>query len=235
MDSPYVRTYPSKGVVLHYHFAKFQLNSLALRAISPAAVQFSTDRKEAANIAIASALATLNLVLEDRDVRDAIVGVPIFTLTMVTFSAVFLLKVAVIWTTECLNIDPRQVQHLVERVIELMTSVSAGERHLTRHIASGLGKMLERFKAWDGSSATAMAAAADATTTSAGTWAGNDDKYQNNNNAAAGGGVLGGGEAGDGDLNANNLMISDMVGAYGFGLDEHLLDPYMMNYSLFST
>lgn len=206
-----MRTYPSKGVVLHYHFAKFQLNSLALRAISPT-MPFSTDRKEAANIAIASAIATLNLVLEDPDVRDAIVGVPIFTHTMVTFSAVFLLKVAVIWSTEYLNIDARQVQHLVERVIELMTCVSAGDKHLTRHIARGLGKMLERFKAWD-----------ETATTMLGDGVGAD-------------GVVGGGPDGAGDLAPTDMMISNMVGAYGFNLDESFLDPYYMaSYGYFAT
>ncbi|KAJ5188633.1 Transcription factor [Penicillium cf. griseofulvum] len=149
-DSAYVRTYPSKGVVLHYHFAKFQLNSLSLRALSPSNTPvFSMDRKESANIAISSAMACLNMVLEEPDIRDAIVGVPIFTHTMVTFSAVFLLKVAINWNTAYLSINPRQVRRLVERVIELMNCVSAGERHLTRHIARGLGKMLERFDAWE--------------------------------------------------------------------------------------
>ncbi|CAG8878237.1 unnamed protein product [Penicillium nalgiovense] len=149
-DSAYVRTYPSKGVVLHYHFAKFQLNSLALRALSPSNTPvFSMDRKESANIAISSAMACLNMVLEEPDIRDAIVGVPIFTHTMVTFSAVFLLKVAINWNTAYLSINSRQVRRLVERVIELMNCVSAGERHLTRHIARGLGKMLERFDSWE--------------------------------------------------------------------------------------
>ncbi|KAL1969597.1 hypothetical protein VTN77DRAFT_8150 [Rasamsonia byssochlamydoides] len=217
-DSPYVRTYPSKGVVLHYHFAKFQLNSLALRALSPTNTPvFSMDRKECANTAISAAMACLNMVLEEPDIRDAIVGVPIFTHTMVTFSAVFLLKVAVNWNSAYLNIDGRQVRHTVERVIELLNCVSAGERHLTRHIARGLGKMLERFNAWEG-------------------W------YQNNSNAAGGGGGNGNGvEPGSrrsvpGGANAMAQgfpppdLIYDMVGTYGFGLDEHLMDPSMAGF-----
>lgn len=34
-DSAAIGSYPSKGVVLYYHFARFQLNSLALRALPP--------------------------------------------------------------------------------------------------------------------------------------------------------------------------------------------------------
>ncbi|CAG7923723.1 unnamed protein product [Penicillium olsonii] len=197
-DSAYVRTYPSKGVVLHYHFAKFQLNSLSLRALSPSNTPvFSMDRKESANIAISSAMACLNMVLEEPDIRDAIVGVPIFTHTMVTFSAVFLLKVAINWNTAYLSINARQVRRLVERVIELMNCVSAGERHLTRHIARGLGKMLERFDSWEAA------------------WQFRDVEGRE---------VPGGANAMAQGFPPPDLIYG-MVGTYGFGLDENLLDP----------
>ncbi|KAF7117173.1 hypothetical protein CNMCM5793_005893 [Aspergillus hiratsukae] len=214
-DSPYVRTYPSKGVVLHYHFAKFQLNSLSLRALSPTNTPvFSMDRKESANIAISSAMACLNMVLEEQDIRDAIVGVPIFTHTMVTFSAVFLLKVAVNWNSAYLSIDGREVRRLVERVIELLNCVSAGERHLTRHIARGLSKMLERFDSWE----TAWQAGAG------GLPVGGTGAVERSGSEVPGG--------------ANAMaqgfpppdLIYDMVGTYGFGLDENLLDPSMANF-----
>ncbi|KAJ5960382.1 uncharacterized protein N7479_007532 [Penicillium vulpinum] len=206
-DSAYVRTYPSKGVVLHYHFAKFQLNSLSLRALSPSNTPiFSLDRKESANIAISSAMACLNMVLEEPDIRDAIVGVPIFTHTMVTFSAVFLLKVAINWNTAYLSINARQVRRLVERVIELMNCVSAGERHLTRHIARGLGKMLERFDSWEAA------------------W-----QFQNNDTAVEGREVPGGANAMAQGFPPPDLIYG-MVGTYGFGLDENLLDPSMADF-----
>ncbi|BCS22169.1 putative C6 transcription factor [Aspergillus puulaauensis] len=207
-DSPYVRTYPSKGVVLHYHFAKFQLNSLSLRALSPTNTPvFSMDRKESANIAISSAMACLNMVLEEQDIRDAIVGVPIFTHTMVTFSAVFLLKVAVNWNSAYLSLDSGQVRSLVERVIDLLNCVSAGERHLTRHIARGLSKMLERFDSWDMANGGVAGAVGE----------------------RPGSGVPGGANAMAQGFPPPDL-IYDMVGTYGFGLDENLLDPSMANF-----
>ncbi|KAL5340109.1 hypothetical protein BJX70DRAFT_362207 [Aspergillus crustosus] len=207
-DSPYVRTYPSKGVVLHYHFAKFQLNSLSLRALSPTNTPvFSMDRKESANIAISSAMACLNMVLEEQDIRDAIVGVPIFTHTMVTFSAVFLLKVAVNWNSAYLSLDSGQVRSLVERVIELLNCVSAGDRHLTRHIARGLSKMLERFDSWDIANGVPVGAISE----------------------RADSGVPGGANAMAQGFPPPDL-IYDMVGTYGFGLDENLLDPSMANF-----
>ncbi|EKV07357.1 C6 transcription factor, putative [Penicillium digitatum] len=207
-DSAYVRTYPSKGVVLHYHFAKFQLNSLSLRALSPSNTPvFSMDRKESANIAISSAMACLNMVLEEPDIRDAIVGVPIFTHTMVTFSAVFLLKVVINWNTAYLSINARQVRRLVERVIELMNCVSAGERHLTRHIARGLGKMLERFDSWEAA------------------W-----QFQGGNDTAVEGREVPGGANAMAQGFPPPDLIYGMVGTYGFGLDENLLDPSMADF-----
>ncbi|OKL60343.1 Transcriptional activator of proteases prtT [Talaromyces atroroseus] len=267
-DSPYVRTYPSKGVVLHYHFAKFQLNSLALRALSPTNTPvFSMDRKECANAAISAAMACLTMVLEEQDVRDAIVGVPIFTHTMVTFSAVFLLKVAVNWNSAYLNIDGRQVRHTVERVIELMNCVSAGERHLTRHIARGLGKMLDRFNAWDGwyanrrhhhenpsgSVGNGITSGYDGTTSAAMT--------SNNTNNNKSNGLHTSSSTIHTDNNINNIgtantggrrrsipgganamaqgfpppdLIYDMVGTYGFGLDEQLMDPSIPGFEFLS-
>lgn len=170
------------------------------------------DRKECANIAISSAMACLNMVLEEPDIRDAIVGVPIFTHTMVTFSAVFLLKVAVNWNSAYLSINGRQVRQLVERVIELMNYVSAGERHLTRHIAQGLGKMLDRFDSWE---AALQAGRGNSVAT-----IGAVDHQRD---------VPGGANAMAQGFPPPDL-IYDMVGTYGFGLDEHLLDPSMSNF-----
>jgi hypothetical protein len=161
------------------------------------------DRKECANTAISSAMACLNMVLEERDVRDAIVGVPIFTHTMVTFSAVFLLKVAVSWNSAYLSINGRQIRHIIERVIQLLHCVNAGERHLTRHIARGLGKMLERFDTWDWSDGEHELTRRGVTSEPSSTVTQNLVPMD---------------------------LIYDMVGTYGFGLDGHLLDPAMSNF-----
>jgi hypothetical protein len=145
-NSPYVASYPSKGVVLHYHFAKLQLNSLSLRAVSPSA-SLSTDRKEFANIAVCSAVSILTTVLDEPDIRDSLFGVPLFTHTIIAFSAVFLLKVALKWKPAFLNVDLQQVQGLVEQVVRVLTKVRISEKHLAHHISNGLTKMLETLKA----------------------------------------------------------------------------------------
>jgi hypothetical protein len=110
---------------------------------------FSMERREAANVAISSAMATLNMVLYEPDIRSALVGVPLFTHTMVAFSAVFLLKVAWMWSSAPLNIDQRQVLSLVQSVIDILSGVQASDKHLTYHIANGLKKMLAKLRTRD--------------------------------------------------------------------------------------
>ncbi|KAF2655468.1 fungal-specific transcription factor-like protein [Lophiostoma macrostomum CBS 122681] len=167
-DSASIGSYPSKGIVLYYHFARFQLNSLALRALpAPSAASsesLSYDRREAANIAIAAATSTLTLIFEEPDLRKALPGVPIFTHTMVAFCATFLLKMAKTWggvvqaaspewATEPvglgLNFHIGQVLSLSRRSAHLLSKVADGlnEKHLTRHIVAGIRDLLKHFDA----------------------------------------------------------------------------------------
>lgn len=109
----------------------------------------SMDRREAANVAIASAMAILNTILYEPDIRNAIVGIPLFTHTMVAFSSVFLMKVAWKWKPASLNIDQAQIQDLIHKVVDLLSSAKASEKHLAYHIATGLKKMLMSIKQQD--------------------------------------------------------------------------------------
>ena len=158
VNNQYVHAYPSKGVTLHYYFAKFQFNSLALRAMNPGnAAYLSTARKESANLAISSAMSTLAFILDEPDIRNNIIGVPLFAHTMLAFSAVFLLKVTLKWRsspgssfspspTPGLYINSDAVEDLVRRVITLLQNAVSSENHLTKHIAGGLSKMLTSFR-----------------------------------------------------------------------------------------
>ncbi|KAB8219756.1 hypothetical protein BDV33DRAFT_173174 [Aspergillus novoparasiticus] len=164
-DCAALGSYPSKALVLYYHFARFQLNSLALRGISPSGLAsnpeltskspLSLAHREAANTAIAAATSTLTLVLEDDDLRRAFPGVPVFTYTMVAFCATFLLKMAATWekssTQFGLAINTRHIVSLVQRSADLLANVamSLNERHLARHIATGMLEMLQQFRALD--------------------------------------------------------------------------------------
>lgn len=105
----------------------------------------SLDRREAANASISAAMAILNTILYEADIRNAVVGAPLFLHTMVAFSSVFLMKVAWKWNWASLYIDQVQIQHLVTSIIDLLSKAKASENHLTYYIASGLRKMLEQL------------------------------------------------------------------------------------------
>ncbi|KAE8385959.1 hypothetical protein BDV23DRAFT_164118 [Aspergillus alliaceus] len=164
-DCTTLGSYPSKALVLYYHFARFQLNSLSLRGISPSGLEssarlvfrnsLSLAHREAANAAIAAATSTLTLILEDGDLRRAFPGVPIFTYTMVAFCATFLLKMAATWgkssTQFGLAVNTRHIVSLVQRSADMLANVamSLNERHIAKHIATGMLEMLQKFYALD--------------------------------------------------------------------------------------
>ncbi|KUJ23692.1 C6 transcription factor [Mollisia scopiformis] len=142
----YIGSYPAKGVDLHCHYAKLQLNSLALRGLSPAIMILSPGRCELASIAVSSAVMILRLTLEEPDITNAIVGVPLYVHTMITYATVFMLKVHQKWGAQ-LGMELVQIQDLMSRVMELLRNAKASKRHLAYHIATGVGKMLHRFTA----------------------------------------------------------------------------------------
>lgn len=150
---------------MHYNFSRLQLHSVALRTYhsSTSSRNMSSERRKRANIAIESAIATLQVVLDERDIQRALVGVPLYLHSMITFAAVFLLKIAAKTCSNGSNqqnnsiasagllVDIGYVRILVGRIVEMMVSCSqrASERHLSHHIARGLRKMLTGLEEWE--------------------------------------------------------------------------------------
>lgn len=174
-DMPTYGTYPSKGALLYYHFARFQLNSLALRGISirqspedAIPVNMSWDRREAANIAISSAINTLKLIIEENDLYQALIGVPIFTHAMIAMCASSLLKMALAFGTPAsglisaenrvviprdlsnhgLSFHTADVLSLVQDFTKVLSDMAenVSHRHLASHVVLGLKELLIRFK-----------------------------------------------------------------------------------------
>ncbi|KAF1913597.1 hypothetical protein BDU57DRAFT_316325 [Ampelomyces quisqualis] len=165
-DSRGIGSYPSKGVVLYYHFARVHLNSLALRALplpNPGALEaLSYDRREAAKIAISAATSTLVLIFEEPDLRSAMPAVPVFTHTMVAFCATFLLKIVKTWghlapghqspmmvnsdsNNIPLDLNVPQILALARRSADFLAKVAenVNEKHLTSHIVQGINDLLD--------------------------------------------------------------------------------------------
>jgi hypothetical protein len=161
LDSPAIGSYPSKGVVLYYHFARFQLNSLALRGVQwPTNEPLWLNRREAAMAAISAAVSTLICILSEEDIRKALNGVPLFTHTMVAFCATFLLKIAGIWSrggdalSQALGLgfNLSEVVSLTRRSADLLSEVAedVSEKHMTRLIVAGIRELLQRVNLPDG-------------------------------------------------------------------------------------
>lgn len=90
-------------------------------------------------------MSILQLVIDEPDIRQALIGVPLYLHTMITYAAVFLLKIQQQWKGARLGIDIVLIRESVQHVIKLFNREGASERHLSYHIARGLSKMLGRL------------------------------------------------------------------------------------------
>ncbi|KAH7002146.1 hypothetical protein EDB80DRAFT_867155 [Ilyonectria destructans] len=149
-SNSFIGTFPPKGIILYSYFAKLQLNILAVRGVSLNSGRLSTERKEFTNMAISAAASILTFVLEEEDMRRALVGTPLYVHTMIAFASVFLMKVATKWNRIMgFNIEHSylNVSHLLEKMIILLKSSVTSDRHVLHHIANGLEKMLAKMTA----------------------------------------------------------------------------------------
>lgn len=146
----FIGTFPPKGIILYSYFAKLQLNILAVRGVSLNSGRLSTERKELTNMAISAAASILTFVLEEEDMRRALVGTPLYVHTMIAFASVFLMKVATKWNRIMgFNIEHSyvNVSRLLEKMITLLKNSVTSDRHVLHHIAAGLEKMRAKMTA----------------------------------------------------------------------------------------
>lgn len=235
VDNIHIGSYPSLIIVLYYYFAKFQINSLAFRGIG-SLPNFSVERKEAANASIAACLSTLTLITDEPDMRSALSSVPIFTHTMIAFSATFLLQVAARWSnSNALSIDARHVLGHVSRVASLMDEVKfkVGETHLTRHIARGLKKLLDNFRIIDGGDDPANLKPEPIPNHGIASSSGLQYTPQPQGFDSRVSEFPGYSSDSRNAFPAENwpYMMNDVRGTYGFGFDEQLLNPFVSDSS----
>ena len=163
---------PFKANTLYYHLARFQLNSVSLRGITAREVakdepnlDMNLDRQEASNIAITSAMSTARLIVDDKNLQNALIGLPIFTHAMIAVCASFLLKMAVVFgepdgtrdrstlhiprdlSQYGLNFHTKTALANVERLVTVLERVAdhASQRHVARQVVTGMRELLHRF------------------------------------------------------------------------------------------
>ncbi|KAL7769782.1 hypothetical protein ACKLNR_001166 [Fusarium oxysporum f. sp. zingiberi] len=144
---PQIGDYPRKGVLLHYHFARLLLFSVCLQGLQPTDdFLISLERQDFINTAVDSASAALRLILEDSDMRRAVVGVPLYLLTTIAYSSIFLIKVCSSWRAVVVHLSVEDVVNLVGPIISMLNATQAYARHVAHYIGQGLSTMLDRFK-----------------------------------------------------------------------------------------
>ena len=147
----FIGTFPPKGIVLYGYFAKLQLNAFAIRGISTNRADLSTERKEFVSAAISAATSVLTFVLEEADMRRALVGTPLYVHTMIAFASAFLMNIANIKAQgfplgKHFSIDAQLVWHNVGAMIDVLQGLVVSDRHLIKHLAAGLATMLQKAK-----------------------------------------------------------------------------------------
>ncbi|KAG7436382.1 Transcriptional activator of proteases prtT [Fusarium oxysporum f. sp. raphani] len=144
---PQIGDYPRKGVLLHYHFARLLLFSVCLQGLRPTdSFLISRERQDFISTAVDSASAALRLILEDSDMRRAVVGVPLYLLTTIAYSSIFLIKVCSSWRAVVVHLSVDDVVNLVGPIISMLNATQAYARHVAHYIGQGLSTMLDRFK-----------------------------------------------------------------------------------------
>lgn len=122
------------------------LNSLALRGRSLTSLHtLPSSLRPLALHSIESAHRILQIVLEEQDIKDSLVGVPLYLHTMIAFAAVFLIKMSSRWKALGINIDAEtQTRPLIEGVIRTMRNCKAGHNHILYSMANGFERLLRR-------------------------------------------------------------------------------------------
>lgn len=144
---PNISNYPARGVILHYHFARLQLFAVCLRGLNPDIHRLITpERKGFINTALKSASASLHLILDDPDIRKAVIGVPLYLLTTIAYASIFLMKVCSKWKANNFEVSSVEVVELIEAIVSLLNDTPDCPRHVNHYIAKGLHSMLEKFR-----------------------------------------------------------------------------------------
>lgn len=142
----HVGDYPAIGVDLHYNFASMMLNSLSLRGRSLTSIgNLPANLRPLALNAIEAAHQILQITLERRDIKESLVGVPLYLHTMIAFAVVFLIKMSPRWKLIGVNIDVEtRTRPLIEGIITAMRQAKAGSNHILYSMATGFERLLRR-------------------------------------------------------------------------------------------
>lgn len=136
----FIGEFPTRGANLHHHMAKLHLHSHVFRGLKGTSVP--PHFQDSAAAAVSAAMSTVDLVLNDAEIRSSLVGIPHYIHSMVAFACVFLLKVAVQYSGQ--YVEDSIIFDLTTRAVEQFRKTPVGKWHLVHMMAEGLERMLAR-------------------------------------------------------------------------------------------
>lgn len=139
-----IGTFPRKGVLLHFHFAKLHLYSHIFRGLRKGDL-IPSYFLEPASSAAAAATSIIELLIADVEIQPALAGMPSYMHSMSAFACMFLAKLAMIHGDQL--IDRQQVVDSIARLAEFYRSTAVGKWHLVNLMADGLDKIVETLRA----------------------------------------------------------------------------------------
>ena len=89
--NPHIGDFPRKGLQMHYHFGKLHLGHHVFKGLrgAPVPVQFQS----AAVMAHDAAISIFEMIIDDHQLQDALLGMPHYFHIMIAFAGHFLLEV----------------------------------------------------------------------------------------------------------------------------------------------
>ncbi|KAI8933494.1 hypothetical protein NX059_009232 [Plenodomus lindquistii] len=132
--------FPTRAANLHHHIAKLHLHSHVFRGMKGNVIP--PHFADSAAAAVEAAVSTVDVVLNDPHVRNALAGIPHYIHSMIAFACVFLLKVAKQYSGR--YVEDAVVFDLTTRAVEQFRATPVGKWHLAHMIAEGLEKMINQ-------------------------------------------------------------------------------------------
>lgn len=143
-----VGNYPAKGVGLHFNFAKLYLCSHAFRGLSKLPSQaLVPELEEIANTAVMCATSILSALTADEEVQRLLNGLPLCFDMMITFAAVFLLKVVTKYP-KTIWMDKSRILDMVSQAVNILQTgaTSMNQKHLLVAISPALHKLVQKVQ-----------------------------------------------------------------------------------------
>lgn len=135
----YLGDFPTKGVVMHYHFALLHLHSYIFRNLgsSPVPPYFHSS----ASAAVSAANAIIDMLLTDKDVANGLVGMAHYLHTMTAFACVFLVKIAIKYPGQF--VQTAVVEELTTQLVHKFRTTPVSSSHLVHLMADGLDRLID--------------------------------------------------------------------------------------------